>query len=329
MWGRARGVGAPGRTIDRRTFLRLCGVVAPALVLPTALAPPIAGAVSARRTQLAPPDAPRTPQRTSQGLVMAQTNPVVSDNCPDPGIMEDGGVFYMVSTTHVLPAFPIRRSTDLVHWEHTGRHVFTRDNRPRWARDHFWAPELHRVGGRYVAYFTARSTQTGRLCIGAATATAPEGPYTDTGQPLVSERVAVLDPTYFRDDDGRQYLYWKMDGPGSPAGPLCVQELRPDGLGFAGPRREIMRDDLGWEDTLIEAPSVVKRGGYYYLFYSGSALQHLRLRGGRCPVHLARRRLPEAGRADPAGQRTMEGPRPQRHRHVPGPGLHRLPRLGG
>ncbi|MCK9487221.1 MAG: glycoside hydrolase family 43 protein [Dehalococcoidia bacterium] len=266
------------RRLGRRAFLRLCGAAAPALAAPWLLgADPLAPITSARRPHLAPPDAPRHPQGAApeqdlvQGLVMAQTNPIVAENCPDPAILEADGVYYLVSTTHVLPAFPIRRSTDLVHWEHTGRHIFTRENRPSWARDHFWAPELHRVAGQYVAYFTARSTRTGRLCIGAATAPAPEGPYADIGGPLLSERVAVLDPTFFRDDDGRQYLYWKMDGPSSPAGPICVQELRPDGLGFAGPRREVVRDDIAWEGALVEAPAVVKRGGYYYLFYSGGA----------------------------------------------------------
>src|SRR3546814_9534935 len=82
--------------------------------------------------------------------------------------------------------------------------------------------------------------------------------------------VTVLDPTFFRDDDGRQYLYWKADaGHGDPAGPICVQELTPNGLDLVGDRWEVARNDLPWEGRLIEGPSVLKRDGYYYLFYSG------------------------------------------------------------
>ena len=172
----------------------------------------------------------------------------------------------------MLPAFPIRVSTDLVHWRHTGSFVFTAGNKPAWADDHFWAPELHRVGERYTAYYTARHLETNRLCIGAAIAQSPAGPYDDIGQPLLSDRVSVLDATFFRDDDGTQYLCWKADaGAGNPSGPICVQELSPDGLSLRGSRSELLRNDLGWEGQLVEAPSVVKREGRYYLFYSGGA----------------------------------------------------------
>src|SRR5690606_12248963 len=199
-------------------------------------------------------------------------NPVVAENCPDPGVLLDGDTYYMVSTTHVLPAFPIRTSTDLAHWTHTGSFVFTTENKPLWANDHFWAPELHRVGHRYIAYYTARHLQTNLLCIGAAVTSSPEGPYRDVGEPLISDHVPVLDPTFFRDDDGRQYLYWKADAaPGNPSGPICVQGLSPDGLELLGTRAEVARNDRGWEGQLIEAPWVVKRRGLYYLFYSGGA----------------------------------------------------------
>lgn len=201
---------------------------------------------------------------------MAYQNPVVAENCPDPGVLLDGGTYYMVSTTHVLPAFPIRTSTDLVNWTHTGSFVFTAENKPVWADDHFWAPELHRVGDRYIAYYTARHLRTNRLCIGAAVAPSPGGPYRDMGEPLISDQVAVLDPTFFRDDDGQPYLYWKADAsPSSPSGPLCVQELSSDGLELLGTRSEVARNNRGWEGRLIEAPWIVKRRGMYYLFYSG------------------------------------------------------------
>ncbi|MGE3960769.1 MAG: glycoside hydrolase family 43 protein [Dehalococcoidia bacterium] len=203
---------------------------------------------------------------------MRYANPVIADDCPDPHVIQDGATFYLVATSHVLPAFPIRVSRDLVNWQRTAASVFTRDNAPAWASDHFWAPELHRVGGRYVCYYTARSRRTDRLCIGAAVAPTPFGPYRDLGRPLLEAEVTVLDPTFFRDDDGRQYLYWKADAAdGDPSGPIRVQELTPDGLALVGDASEVLRNDAEWEGALVEGPSVIKRGGAYYLFYSGGA----------------------------------------------------------
>ena len=197
-------------------------------------------------------------------------NPVVATNCPDPGVYEEGGVYYMVCTTHVLPAFPIRTSNDLVNWTQTGEYVFTSANKPVWADDHFWAPEIHRVSGRYVLYYTARNRSTNTLCIGVATSASPTGPYTDIGEPLISEEVAALDASFFADDDGRQYLYWKADAAWrDPSGPIWVQELSADGLALVGSRSAVLRSDLEWEGRLVEAPQVAKRDGRYYLFYSG------------------------------------------------------------
>lgn len=211
---------------------------------------------------------------TPPSPALAYQNPIVAENAPDPQVLYDepSGTFYMVSTSGRLPAFPIRLSTDLVNWRPTGEYVFTEANRPKWARGSYWAPELHRVGDIYICYFTARSRVTGRLCIGAAGARRPIGPYRDLGRPLISSATTVLDATFFRDDDGRQYLYWKADAAdGDPSGPILGQELSPDGLKLVGPRHEVLGTDLEWEHQLVEGPSILKKGGAYYLFYSGSA----------------------------------------------------------
>lgn len=202
-------------------------------------------------------------------------NPVVDANCPDPGVIEDGGGFLAVCTTNsnaTPDKFPIRRSTDLVRWTEIG-HLFPAGRVPAWARSEFWAPEIHRIGAGYVAYFTARDT-TGRLCLGAARADRPEGPWTDLGAPLVRDaRVGMIDPHQFRDEDGKRYLYWKADGndfrPPEPT-PIYVQPLAADGLSLTGERRTILRNDQPWEGDVIEGGSIIKRADTYYFVYSGN-----------------------------------------------------------
>jgi arabinan endo-1,5-alpha-L-arabinosidase len=201
------------------------------------------------------------------------TNPLTADNCPDPCVLRVGKTYYLYSTSgNAADAFPIRRSTDLVHWERVGS-LFPRAQRPVWTRSDFWAPEVHRVGRRYVAHYTARDA-TRRLCVGAAWAPTPVGPFTDVGQPLVrDDRVGMIDSTCFQDRDGRKYLYWKQDGNDMrpmERTPIYVQELARDGLSLVGARREVLRNDQPWEGDLVEGPWVVRRGRYYYLFYSGN-----------------------------------------------------------
>src|SRR5688572_21583360 len=67
--------------------------------------------------------APRPPDATYR-------NPVVAVNCPDPGVLADGDVFYAVCTSNNNQAerdkFPVLRSADLVSWQPIG-HLFPAD----------------------------------------------------------------------------------------------------------------------------------------------------------------------------------------------------------
>ena len=135
--------------------------------------------------------------------------------------------------------------------------------------------------GSYVVYYTARSRDNGRLCIGTATAPTALGPYVESRTPIVChDDFGVIDATYFRDDDGSAYLYWKDDG-NDPAADIQkalggrtqfhVQRLSADGLSLTGSPKGLIDHELDWEGNLIEAPWVVKRGDLYYLFYSANS----------------------------------------------------------
>ena len=56
--------------------------------------------------------------------------------------------------------------------------------------------------------FACISSQT--LCVGVAVASAPAGPWVDSGSCLVyTPGMGEIDPSFFRDDDGSLYLLWK------------------------------------------------------------------------------------------------------------------------
>jgi GH43 family beta-xylosidase len=199
-------------------------------------------------------------------------NPVVPVDCADPGVIHDGTRYVAACTSGgAANAFPIRTSTNLVDWSLAG-HIFPSTGKPTWAMGDFWAPEIHRVGTRFIAYYTARHT-SGKLAIGAATSASALGPFTDLGRPLVLDAsMGMIDATFFRDAAGVPYLVWKADGNavGQPT-PIYGQQLSADGLALVGTRRTLISNTLSWEGAVVEAPWVVYRGGYYYLFYSGNA----------------------------------------------------------
>ena len=206
-------------------------------------------------------------------------NPVVPFDCPDPGVIavtDDDGIptYAMVCTGGT---FPIRTSRDLVFWSDSGAAILP-NGKPSWAANgnRNWAPEIHRVGDRYVAYYTCADGDN-RLSIGYATADDVLGPYTESPGPLVQNPVGVIDATFLVADDV-PYLFYKIDGNsvGQPT-PIFVRELAADGESFAPGSSQIqvlVNDGGTWEGGVVEAPWIVENDGMYFLFYSGNVYDH-------------------------------------------------------
>ena len=166
----------------------------------------------------------------------------------------------------------VARSPDLARWEHLGDSL---PAKPGWASktQDFWAPHVVRDGARYIMYYSAKPDNADErrgLCLAVATANAPGGPFVDIGQPLhCGETFVNIDPMAYDDPaTGKRLLYW-----GSGFKPIRVQELSADRLSFAPGSTAT---ELVWPNrvkdafpVLVEGAWVVRRGGYYYMFYSG------------------------------------------------------------
>ncbi|GGK87038.1 beta-xylosidase [Rufibacter glacialis] len=210
-----------------------------------------------------------TPAATTTQAVTFR-NPVMPGDYADPSVVRVGKDYWATATSSEwAPLFPILHSTNLVDWETVG-HVFP-DKSPGWAEAHFWAPEISYDNGKYYIYYTAKK-KGGNLCVGVASATKATGPYTDHG-PLVCQEVGSIDGFPIRDEKGELYLIWKEDGNsvGKPT-PLWGQRMNEGRTALTGEKFELFRNEKGtWEGGLVEGPALVKRNGYYYLFYAGDA----------------------------------------------------------
>jgi xylan 1,4-beta-xylosidase len=189
----------------------------------------------------------------------------VAGDRPDPSILRGAGGWYATSTSDDwLPAFPVLRSPDLVHWRQAGS-VLAR--RPRWARNDFWAPDLVRRTGRVLAYYAALA-RDGRRCVAVASAARASGPYRDNG-PVICSRTGEIDPLPVDDEHGAHWLVWKRDGNSRGRHtPILAAPLAPGGTSLAGPPRELFRDEAAWERHNVEAPALLRHAGLFYLFYS-------------------------------------------------------------
>lgn len=208
------------------------------------------------------------------------TNPVMAGDYPDPTVIRVGQDYWaMVTTGGWAPHFSILHSQDLVNWRVAGA-VFQKP--PAWVKGDFWAPELIEDKGRYFVYYTARRNdgpkKRGTLCVAVATAPAPAGPYTDHGALVCQipelKNVGSIDAFFVRDEEGQPYLIWKADGndaePDQPTA-IFAQRLSDDGTKLLGKRKEILRNTAPWEKHVTEGSFIIRRGGWFYHFYSGNA----------------------------------------------------------
>jgi arabinan endo-1,5-alpha-L-arabinosidase len=233
--------------------------------------PPIATEDSADPNELDELDEDTAAPTAVAAAAKLYQNPVAA-SCADPGVIQASGPeFYTVCTGGNFARYS---SANLVHWTADGT-IFTTATKPTWGDGKWWAPEIHKLGNKYIAYFVANRHATNRMCIGAATASSPSGPFEDLGHPLVCDGTyGLIDPNVFTDDNGKHYLYYKIDGNAlSPPRKTIIYgvELTASGLGFVGVRHKMIENTLSWEGLVTEAPFVVRRGGYYYMFYSGAA----------------------------------------------------------
>jgi beta-xylosidase len=196
------------------------------------------------------------------------TNPVLAGDHPDPSVIRVGRDYWAVATSSEWsPTFPMLHSRDLVNWEEVGP-VFS--HRPGWATGFFWAPEIVKYRNGFYIYYSARLRKGGPLSIGVAVSEKPQGPYNDLGV-LMAEAPGNIDPVMFEDEKGDPYLIWKEDG-NSRNQPTVIyaRRLADSGVAFKGPAIELIRNDASWEGGVVEAPFILRRGDYFYMFYSGN-----------------------------------------------------------
>ncbi|MBB6227778.1 glycoside hydrolase family 43 protein [Polymorphobacter multimanifer] len=206
--------------------------------------------------------------------------PVYAANFPDPFILPHNGRFlaYATNAERLQANVQMAVSDDLVSWAPLRRDGKLHDampELPRWAQQGWtWAPEVMQLGGRYLMYFTARERTSQRQCTGVAHSNNPRGPFvSEADEPLLCQRElgGTIDANPFQDADGQLYLYFKPDANavGKPT-EIMVQRLTPDGLQLVGEQELLLRNDKPWEAHVIEAPTMVRQGDSYILFYSAN-----------------------------------------------------------
>lgn len=203
--------------------------------------------------------------------VLMYTNPVYTDATgADPHIIRYDNTFYVYVTGGIL-----LKSDDMVHWTNLGSVI----DKPTWGTENagIWAPDIVKIGNQFLLYYSLSTWGDSNPGIGVASASHPEGPWTDHGKLFNSEEIGVnnsIDPTVFVGQDDNVYMIW-----GSMRGNYGI-ELSSDGLsvknGIAYANENKVHiagydTSIGWSGDTYEGQYVIFKDGYYYLFLSSGS----------------------------------------------------------
>ncbi len=200
-------------------------------------------------------------------MVNAQTL-VLPGDYPDPSVTKIGDRYIASATSsNWMPALPLLESRDLMSWDLKG-YVF--DSLPDWADYYFWAPEITYDNRKVFVYYSAHK-KNGNLCVAVASADSIGGKFVDHG-PIVCQAAGSIDAFEIRDENGKLYLVWKEDGNSiNQPTPIWAQEMNESRTGLVGEKIKLFSNDQPWEGALVEGVSILRRGKFFYAFFSGSA----------------------------------------------------------
>jgi arabinan endo-1,5-alpha-L-arabinosidase len=191
----------------------------------------------------------------------------------DPAIIRQGDTYYLFSTSQERDGkglIHVRTSKDLATWTRTDS-VFAA--MPAWARAAvpgtrgIWAPDVSKTADEYRVYYSISTFGKNRSAIGLVTTPSLEEPvWTDKGAVVRSDSrddFNAIDPNVFDDAQGRQWMtfgsFWtgikliRLD-------PATGMRSAEDHKVYSLARRR--------DPGAVEAPFVVRRDDYYYLFVS-------------------------------------------------------------
>jgi len=245
--------------------------------------------------------------RKKSKSVFEYSNPITSgidtNGLRDCQVLRDGDWWYMTGTSFphwareetdgtLNQGVVLYRSKDLLNWEFV-KYIVERPGPDKWYYRRFWAPEIHKIKGKYYALFNCsnESLVYPGQHTGYAVADNIEGPYS-----IVTEQEPLThgnDLTFFEDDDGSVWAFWNS---GRTFGIGFAQVDPEQGILLTEPVTAILPGEVDyeydengevvkvpgydgrpvpkvskyytWDAIGIEGSYVIKHDATYYLFYS-------------------------------------------------------------
>ncbi len=215
-------------------------------------------------------------------------NPVFPGTFADPFVLRHAGAYHAFGTgpSSGGRVFPTLRSDDFARWEADGAALIPPEGLEN---GDYWAPEVAFRDETFFLYYSVGGLNHVGHQLRVATSDRPEGPYRDSGHPLLDPASApfAIDAHPFQDAQGRWHLFYARDlldsdrpGTSLVVAPLddpfrlptefhVVARAAHDWQIYERDRPMPQYGDGPFQWHTLEGPFVVPHDGLLYLLYSG------------------------------------------------------------
>lgn len=207
-------------------------------------------------------------------------NPIAEQRA-DPWVYKaDSGEYYLIATVPDYDRIVIRKAKSINGLKDAkDKEVWQRHDKGVMA-NHIWAPELHRIDGKWYIYFAAGESENKwniRIYVLSNPSADPmQGKWTEEGRLKTKIDSFSLDATTF-EHNGKRYLIWAQNVRGGNHGTALVLSEMKNPTTLTGPELVITEPDFSWEKVkynVNEGPAVIKKNGKIFVSYSASATNH-------------------------------------------------------
>jgi GH43 family beta-xylosidase len=214
----------------------------------------------------------------SASLTHAVENPLIQQRADPHVIRGPLGHYYFTATVPEYDRIILREAPTIAGLATAPEKVIWRKHASGEMAAHIWAPEIHRIDGKWYVYFTAgRSDDIWAIrlyVLENRSADPTQGEWTEKGQLKTRFESFTLDATTF-EHRGQRYLVWAQRPlqPRDAGTDIYIARMKNPWT-LDGPQVSISSPTLDWETRgfkVNEAPAVIERNGRIFITYSASA----------------------------------------------------------
>jgi GH43 family beta-xylosidase len=210
---------------------------------------------------------------------LSYNNPLILQRA-DPWIHKaECGTYYFIATAPEFDRIEMRKAATIngladaepvVVWHRHASGPMTYN---------IWAPELHRIDGKWYIYFAAGHSDNRwhirMFALSNASEDPTQGSWVEEGQIETQRDAFALDATVFEHRGEHYYVWAESTGPDINSG-LIISKMK-DPVTLTGQQVVITEPEYEWERHMYnvnEGAAVIKRNGKIFITFSASATDH-------------------------------------------------------